>query len=161
MSAGFLLNVSSCAWVWCVCICFERGFEPNSPKLTWGELKHNLVAGPAPHETADPVLKCEVEWGWARMLPQPCRGLCWDAAEPEFCSGGVFSKVAALSLWALSEKDVRLPFCSWFVCVCSLAAQQCPHCHLSSVQTGLSPQIVYSRGCLLLSDSRGGQTAGA
>lgn len=31
----------------------ERGFEPSSSKLTWGEAKHNPTAGPAPHETAE------------------------------------------------------------------------------------------------------------
>lgn len=36
---------------------FERGFEPSSSKLMWGEVKHNPTAGPAPHETADPALK--------------------------------------------------------------------------------------------------------
>lgn len=39
------------------------------------------------------------------MLPLPCWGLSWNAVEPGFCSGEVFSKVAALPLWALSEED--------------------------------------------------------
>lgn len=35
---------------------FERGFEPSSSKPMRGKVKYNPMAGPAPHETADPTL---------------------------------------------------------------------------------------------------------
>lgn len=91
---------------------FERGFEPSSSELMWGEVKHNPAAGPAPRETADPVLNesqpFEVERGC-------CLGPAGDCAETlpsQSFPGGVFCKVAAPSPRAFSEEDVRLPFCN-------------------------------------------------
>lgn len=161
MSAGFLPNVSSCAWVWHVRICFWKRLWTKFIKTNAGKGKVQ------PHGRPCPTWDC-----WSHFVEsQPsevergcCLGPAGDRADTLLsCSsaGGVFCKVAALSLQAFSEEAVRLPFCNWLVCGCSLAAQRRPLHHLCSVQTGLGPQTVYTRGCLLLSDTRGGQTAGA
>ena len=51
---------------------FERGFEPSSSKPMQGKVKHNPMAGPAPHETADPALKVSpLRWSEDAALALP------------------------------------------------------------------------------------------
>lgn len=108
MSAVFLPEVSSCAWVWHVCICFSKSFESSSWELKRGELKHNPQQV-WPH-TNWPILCWKADlWGRARMLLWTCHGLkSWSAAS------GVFCRTAALSLQVFSEEGegAWLPLCT-------------------------------------------------
>lgn len=100
---------------------FERGFEPSSSKLMWGEVKHNPAAGPAPHETADPVLNESQPFEVERVLPRPCWGLRWNAAEPEFYWWGLLqgsSSVTAGFFWGGCAAPLLQLACVWLQSGC-------------------------------------------
>lgn len=128
-----------------------KGFEPSSSNLVWGEVKHNLVAGPAPRETASRKLKVSP----LRCCLSPA-GNSTETLRDFWCVGGLLRGSSSVT-----EENAQLPFCSWLVRGCSLAAQRCPLCHLSSLQTALTPYTVHATGRLLLSDTEGGHAAGS
>lgn len=72
---------------------FERGFEPSSSKLMWGEVKHNPAAGPAPHETADPVLNESQPFEVERGCCLGPIGDCTETLPSQSFTGGVFCEV--------------------------------------------------------------------
>lgn len=88
---------------------FERGFEPSASKLMWGEVKRKPTAGPAPHETADPVLEVSpVRWSEDVLSALP--GTALKRCRAGVLLVGVFGTVAAPSPRAFSEEDAQLLF---------------------------------------------------